>query len=98
MLSTWISCVLECVKTISYTLVLNGKFSCRVLPSRGLRQGNPLFPYLFLLVIDVLSRKILAEVNAHNIVGLSLNKFCPVLSHLIFTDDSLLFMEASFSF
>ena len=90
----WVEWTMECVKTISYNLVINGLPSSRVNPSRGLRQRDPLSPYLFLFVSDVLSRMILAEVNAHNVKGLVINKNCPVLSHLFFADDSLLFMEA----
>ena len=85
---------MECVKTVSYNLVINGKPSCRINPSRGLRQGDPLSPYLFLFVSDILSRMILVEVQAQNIRGMMINKNCPVLSHLFFTDDSLIFMEA----
>ena len=84
---------MECVKTVSYNLVINGKPSCRINPSRGLRQGDPLSPYLFLFVSDILSRMILVEVQAQNIRGMMINKNCPVLSHLFFTDDSLIFME-----
>ena len=90
----WVDWIMECVKTVSYNLVINVLPSSRVNLSRGLRQGYPLSPYLFLFVSDVLSRMILAEVNAHNVKGLVINKNCVVLSHLFFVDDSLLFMEA----
>ena len=85
---------MECVKTVSYNLIINGKPSNRVTSSRGLRQGDPLPPYLFLFVFDVLFRMVLAEVYAHNVRGLVLNKNYPMLSYLFFADDSLFFMEA----
>lgn len=65
---------MECVSTVSYTLIINGRPSSKILPSRDLRQGDPLSPYLFLLIVDVLSRDI-AEIR--------LNRNCPYVS-LIF--------------
>ena len=85
---------MECVKIVSYNLVINGILSSRVTPYRGLKQRDLLSFYLFLFILDVLSRMILTEFYAHNVKGLVINKNCHVLSHLFFTDDSLLFMEA----
>ena len=53
-----------------------------------------LSPYLFLFVSDVLSRMILAKVQNNKVRGMRINKNCHVLSHLLFVDDFLFFMEA----
>ena len=90
----WVDWIMECVKTVSYNLVINGKPSNRIYPTRGLRQGDPLSPYLFLIVSDVLSRMVLAEIKSQEVKGMVMNKYCPILSHLFFADDSLFFMEA----
>ena len=90
----WVEWITECVKTVSYNLIINGKSSCRIIPSRGLRQGDLFSLYLFLFVSDVLSRMILVEVHNNRVKGLRINKNCLILSHLLFADDSLLFMEA----
>ena len=82
---------MECVSSVS-SLIINGKPSKRIFPSRGFRQGVHLFPYLFLLVIGVLSRMIHLGVQTNEVAGVKLSKHCAVLSHLLFA--SLFFAEA----
>lgn len=64
-------------------------------PSRGLRQGDPLSPYLFLLVSDVLSDLVSNAVNLGRLKGLKLARNCPVISHYFFADDALFFIISS---
>ena len=75
---------MECIRTVSYSLVINGKLSPKFSPIRGIRQGDPLSPYLFLFVVDVLSRLILKSAQAKVVVGLKLSRLCPELTHLFF--------------
>jgi hypothetical protein len=53
--SVWVRWIMSCVTTVRYTVRLNGVLLEPFSPSRGLRQGDPLSPYLFLFVIDALS-------------------------------------------
>lgn len=46
---------MRCISTVSYSIVLNGKVGERFRPSRGIRQGNPLSPFLFLICSEGLS-------------------------------------------
>lgn len=47
--SGWIQLIMKCITTVSYRVKINGELSDEIIPTRGLRQGNPLLPYLFLL-------------------------------------------------
>lgn len=91
----WIQWVMQCVSTVKFQIFANGEKRATINPTRGLRQGDPLSPYLFLLVIDVLSRLVSKEVEENRISGIKLKPTCPILSHLFFADDAILFLKAN---
>ena len=90
----WIRMVMKCVTTVSFSVLVNGKPSSFFKPSRGLRQGDPLSPYLFILVCDVLSRNIKGAILEERLETIQLSRNCPGISHLFFADDSLFFTKA----
>lgn len=64
-------------------------------PKVVLRQGDPLSPYLFLIISDVLSLRITKAVHDGHLSGIRLSCTCPVISHLFFADDALYFLKAT---
>lgn len=64
-------------------------------PTRGIRQGDPLSPYLFIIVANVLSLLMKQALEAGTLCGIRLNRHCPTLSHLLFADDSIFFLNGT---
>lgn len=62
----WICLVMMCVTMVKYLVLINGEPCGHITPTRGIRQGDPISPYLFLLCAEVLS----SMVNKANRDGL----------------------------
>ncbi|KAL5546661.1 hypothetical protein UlMin_006348 [Ulmus minor] len=91
----WIKKILDCVTSVYYSLLLNGEKVGCIRPSRGLRQGDPLSPYLFLLCAEGLSSLIHTFERTGQLQGMQCGTNGPTIAHLFFADDSLLFVEAT---
>ena len=81
----WINLMMICVKSVSYSILVNGEPKGLIYPTRGIRQGNLVSPFLFLLCSE----------NASAIRGFSLGRRSPRLTHLLFADDSVLFYKSN---
>jgi hypothetical protein len=51
----WVRMIMACVTTVNYSVVVNGNVVGKIFPSRGLRQGDPISPYLFIICAEVFS-------------------------------------------
>ena len=87
--------VMQCVSTVSFSVLINGGKSKCFQPSRGLRQGDPLSPYLFILCQEVFLRLIDKEIAAGVISGVSMNRNGPAFMNVMYADDIMLFTKAS---
>ncbi|EPS63383.1 hypothetical protein M569_11401 [Genlisea aurea] len=87
--------IMRLVSSATYSILINGSPEGHIVPTRGIRQGDPMSPYLFILCSDTLSR-LLHEEGAHNPdLGIQLSPTVPKISHLLFADDTLIFSAAT---
>ncbi len=91
----WIGLMIECISTVSYSILVNGEPHGNIHPSRGLRQGDTLSPYLFLLCAEGLHSLIKKAESSDDIQGISLCRGDLKITHLFFADDRLLFTKAT---
>ena len=91
----WIRLVMSCVSSVTYAVRVNGVPYGHISPTRGLRQGDPLSPYLFLIVAEGLSALLHKAVQEKKLRGVAVSARGPRISHLFFADDSLIFGRAT---
>ena len=91
---SFIATIMSCIKTVSYSVLFNRVPGRTIKPSRGLRQGDLLSPYLFLLCAMGLQGLLHKAESDGTIKGVSICRNGPRVSHLFFADDSVLFCYA----
>ncbi|KAL5777500.1 hypothetical protein ACOSP7_010426 [Xanthoceras sorbifolium] len=91
----WINKILNCVSSASYSFLLNGEVKGKVIPKRGLRQGYPLSPYLFLFCDKGLSVLLNQAEGIGRLHGIKVVRSAPSISHLLFEDDCLIFAKTT---
>ena len=91
----WIKMVMSCVTTPSFSILINGKPYGMIHPSRGICQGDPLSPYLFLLCAEGFTALLKKAELEGRIKGVSIYRGSPKVTNLMFADDSLLFCQAA---
>ena len=91
----WVQLIMACITTAHFFVIVNGNPTGYILPSRRLRQGDPLSPYLFLFCAKGLTALLRKAKIEGIIIGVAASRGGPCISHLLFVDDSLLFCRAS---
>lgn len=86
----WIGKIMLCVLSITFLALVNGEPKCLIKLSRGLRYGDPLSHYLFLLCTEGLIA-LLAKANAaKQVMGIQISREAHLINHLFFVISILL--------
>lgn len=87
----WVNLLRSCVSPVKHNIIINGGLSEQITPTCGIRQGDPISPYLFILCMEVFTQIINKEVDNKNWKPFKIGQ-CR-LSHLFFADDVILFSK-----
>ena len=86
---------MACVSSVSYSFLIKGSPKGRVIPSRGLRQGDPLSPYLFILCTEVLSGLCQRAQECGHLPAIKVANGSPPINHLLLADDTMFFCRSN---
>lgn len=86
----YVQWIMECLTTVTYSINVNGEITEHFPAKKGLRQGDPISPYLFVICMEYLSRNLL---ELHQNMSFHYHPRCRrvMLTHICFADDLLLF-------
>lgn len=86
---------MECITSAKIRVLWNENLTNEFEHSKGIKQGDPLSPYIFVLCIERLSHLIKIKEQELAWKTFKIGRDGPYISHLLFADDMLLFIEAS---
>jgi hypothetical protein len=93
----WINWIRICITSPSFSILINGSPYGLFCPERGLRQGDPLSHFLFILGTEVISCLLFRSESQDLLKGIKIARNCSPISHLLFADDLILFAKATSS-
>ncbi|XP_026410452.1 uncharacterized protein LOC113305650 [Papaver somniferum] len=85
----------QCITTTQIDIQFNGSPCKPFISSRGIRQGDPFSPYLFIIAMDPFSRYLAHCEASKQLTGMKISKSAPKINHLLFADDCFLFCKSN---
>lgn len=82
--------IAKCITTVSYNVLINGASTRYIQPQRGLRQGDPMSLFLFLMCAEGFSALLLRREERGSLHGILVVQDAVPLSHLFFADDAVI--------
>jgi hypothetical protein len=89
----WIRLVMNCITSVSYSVLINGESYGSILPTRGIQARRSHLPYLFIMCAEALSAMLQEAERNRAVTGVPIARGRVRLNHLFFADDSLLFCK-----
>lgn len=93
--TTWVGLIMQCINSVTYSYLVNESTWGVVKPQRGIRQRDPLSPYIFILYSEVLSRLCRNSQANKTLQGIRVATHSPRINHLLFADDTLFFCRTN---
>jgi hypothetical protein len=91
----WVQLVMSCITSVTYRVKVNKNLTDVIIPQRGLRQGCPHSPYLFIMCAEGLSALFKKPEADGSLMGVQVCLAAPRINHLFFADDSLIFLQVN---
>jgi hypothetical protein len=93
----WCGLIMQCITSVRFSILINGKLteSFNIPNSRGIRQRDPISPYLFIICAEAMSSLLSQAASLGWLTGVPSSPRGTRLNHLFFVDDSLLFCRAT---
>ena len=91
----WVKTVMRYVSSVTYSIKINGHPRGHIIPTRGIRQGDPLSRFLFLFCVEGLLALIRKATRSVQLNGVAACQRGPKISHIFFADDSIIFCRAT---
>ena len=92
---SWVTLMMQVVNSVTYSIKLNRKPRGHITPTRVLQQGDPISSFLFLFCAEGLSTLLHQATSSGLLRGMATCPQGPWISHLFFTDDSIIFYQAT---
>ena len=89
----WHGWMAQCISSASMSMLISWSPLAPFKMERGLRQGDPISPFLFILVAEVLNRMILKVKELQLVDGVEIGKDKVEVTHLQFADDTVIFLS-----
>ena len=90
-----VNLILNCISSSLVSILWNGQTSLAFYPTRGIRQGNPLSPYIFILCLNHLSLALDQALHSKQLSPIQVGR-CPItFNHILFGDNIFLFFQVT---